>query len=158
MPTRVATVRAAVMGRVLTVVDRAAVAIPVDVDRDPPAAVRGDAVILRCGGSYMYSTLHFERLDQTPTSPPAVAGAGEPHCLVLDWHIASGDLVVDQLHRGALPIPDLGLTPGDCKVDVFVWGREEAAQYEDEIDEEQDDDFPVGPEVWLLRFWRPLVY
>lgn len=149
------------MGHVLAVVDRAAVAIPVDVDRDPPAAVRGDAVILRCGGSYMYSTLRFERLGQATTSPPPAAGPEACERLTLDWHIASGELVVDQLHRGAVPVPDLGLTPGDWKVDVLVRGREEAAQYEDQMDEEddgeRDEGFPVGPEVWVLRFWRPAV-
>ena len=153
MSVSVATVEARVMGHVLAVVDRAAPGVPIDVETEPAAAVRGEALVLRCGGSYMKSAVHFQRVDADEPIPPLTGTDSPPERVRLTWHVRSADLVIDELHRGALPVPDFGLEPGTWAVEVLVWGRSAAVAYEDEIEEDDDGPvFPLGPEVWLLRF------
>ncbi|MGH3332365.1 MAG: hypothetical protein ACRDPJ_13805 [Nocardioidaceae bacterium] len=159
-PATSTTLTAAVMGHVLALVDRATLAVPVDTERHPAAAVIDDVLVLRCGGSYMHALLLLQRFAADPGQTSAPIGAvGEREHVTLEWRLPSGRLVVNELHGGSIRVPDLGLTAGPWTADVDVWGRQEAADYEIELDEMDEElpgsapDSPLGPEIWRIRLW-----
>lgn len=156
---------ASVTGHVLALVDRASVVIPVDTGTDPPAVAVDGVLFLRCGGSDMQALVHLQRCDAEPhaPAPPPLLVVGERESVRLAWRLPSGQLDLDQLHHGSTRVPDIGLTAGEWVVEVEVWGRAEAAAYEEQLEQvlaELDDAAPLptpasppGPEVWRVRVW-----
>lgn len=165
LPDTSVVLEASVTGHILALVDRASVAIPTDTKTDPPAAVVDGVLFLRCGGSDMQAMVHLQRCDAEPDvpAPPPLGVVGERESVRLDWRLPSGQLDLDQLHDGSTRVPDIGLTAGGWVVEVEVWGRAEAAAYEEQLEQELAEldetaplptpASPLGPEVWRVRVW-----
>jgi hypothetical protein len=165
LPDTSVVLEASVTGHVLALVDRASVVIPDDTEVDPPAAAVESVLFLRCGGSDMHAMVHLQRCDAEPgaPAPPPLGVVGERESVRLAWRLASGQLDLDQLHHGSTRVPDIGLTAGEWGVEVEVWGRAEAAAYEEQLEQELADldeaaplptpASPLGPEVWRVRIW-----
>lgn len=165
LPDTSTVLEASVTGHVLALVDRASVVIPDDTESDPPAASVDGVLFLRCGGSDMHAMVHLQRCGAEPgaPAPPPLGVVGERESVRLAWRLPSGQLDLDQLHHGSTRVPDIGLTAGEWVVDVEVWGRAEAAAYEEQLEQELAEldeaaplptpASPLGPEVWRVRVW-----
>ena len=79
------------------------------------------------------------------------------------WQINSGHLIIDNYDLGFDPVPDLGVSPGLWVVRAAVWGRDAAAEIEEQWDERLATDpdaldpdtvaTPLSPEIWLVQMW-----
>ncbi len=137
-----------------------------------PPAERGqivsggeDGLYLDCAGGDLRGTIVVQHYSGHPGPLNAPEGTtGEPDAMrELVWQINSGHLIVDNYDLGFEVVPDLGLTPGLWQVRAAVWGREPAADLEEQWDErlltdpDAEDpalvETPLSPEIWLVQLW-----
>lgn len=106
-------------------------------------------LVLICEGSELTVNVRLERHDgePDPVEPPwRPAGEGR-------WHLTSGHLAVINLEGQLDWLPDLGLHAGTWNARVSSTGGDEAAALEDRFLEEDDTDWPDGPEQFLVQLW-----
>lgn len=104
---------------------------------------------LSCEGSELTASVDLERHDVEPGMPGApwrVAVQGS-------WQLTSGHLGVDDLEGLLEWFPDLGLVAGIWNARVSTCGGQAAADLEDRLLEEEAEDWPDGPERFLVQLW-----
>jgi hypothetical protein len=137
-----------------------------------PPAERGqivsageDGLYLACAGGDLRGTIVVEHYAGHPGDLKAPDGAaGEPDAMrEVDWRVNSGHLIVDNYDLGFEIVPDVGLSPGLWRVRAAVWGRDPAADLEEQWDERLLSDpyavdpelveTPLSPEIWQVQLW-----
>jgi hypothetical protein len=124
-----------------------------------------DVLYLQCAGGDLTCTVVIEHHAAAPggITPPEGA-VGEPDAVSeVTWQINSGHLIIDNYDLGFDPVPDLGVSPGLWVVRAAVWGRDAAAEIEEQWDERLATDpdaldpdtvaTPLSPEIWLVQMW-----